>query len=257
MSDAAIQQEDFFNFLVADANTPFSGWNFSYITATGRMTEAPLTWSYASIVLNSFRNTQSLLDMGTGGGEFLSSLHPLPSYTCATEGYAPNVPIARQHLEPLDIKVYEARGNGPLPFTDNQFDLVINRHEAYSAREVWRILKPGGKFITQQVGGSNCTELNTLLAAPTYPYSDWQLDYAVRELQDVGWHIITQKEDHPVTRFFDIGALIYYFKAIPWQIPDFSLEKYFDRLVELHNMIQHGRYLDVHDHRFLIVADKL
>jgi SAM-dependent methyltransferase len=257
MSDTKIREEDFFNFLLADANAPFSGWNFSYITTTGRMAEAPPSWSYASILLNYFRNTQSLLDMGTGGGEFLSFLHPLPTNTCATEGYAPNVPIARQRLEPLGIKVYEARGNAALPFANNQFDLVINRHEAYSAREVWRILKPGGQFITQQVGGSNCTELNSLMGAPPYQYSDWQLDYAVQELQDAGWHIITQREDHPVTRFFDVGALIYYLKAIPWQVSDFSLEKYFDRLVELHNKIQQEHYLTVHDHRFLIIARKL
>ncbi len=257
MPDGKIQQEDLFNFLLADANTPFSGWNFSYITATGRMVEAPLPWSYASILLNQFRNTQSLLDMGTGGGEYLSFLQPLPAHTCATEGYTPNVSIARQRLEPLKVKVYEVRGNNILPFADKQFDLVINRHEAYSAREVWRILKPGGQFITQQVGGSNCVELNSLLGAPTYQYSDWQLDYAVQELRDAGWHLVTQKEDHPITRFFDVGALLYYLKAIPWQISDFSVEKYFEGLVALHNRIQQEQYLDVHAHRFLIIARKL
>ncbi|MNJ78400.1 hypothetical protein D3C77_761450 [compost metagenome] len=32
---------------------------------------------------------------------------------------------------------------------------MINRHEAYSVQELNRILKPGGLFITQQVGGQN------------------------------------------------------------------------------------------------------
>jgi hypothetical protein len=36
----------------------------------------------------------SLLDMGTGGGELLASMAPLPD-VWATEGYPPNVPIAR------------------------------------------------------------------------------------------------------------------------------------------------------------------
>jgi len=30
---------------------------------------------------------------------------------------------------------------------------VINRHESFSASEVFRVLKPGGIFVTQQVGG--------------------------------------------------------------------------------------------------------
>ncbi len=257
MPDSNILQEDLFNFLLATANAPFSGWNFSYITTTGRMVEAPLPWSYASILLAEFRKTQSLLDMDTGGGEYLSSLQPLPAYTCATEGYAPNVPIACERLEPLGVKVYEVRGNTTLPFNDNQFDLVSNRHGAYSAREVSRVLKPGGQFITQQVGGSNLTELNSLLGASPYQYSSGQLDYAVQELQDAGWHIVVQKEDHPITRFFDVGAIIYYLKAISWQVSDFTVEKYFDKLVEIHNRIQQEHYLDVRAHRFLIFARKL
>ena len=187
MSDDKILHEDLFNFLLNDVNAPFSGWDFSHIISTGRMVEAPLTWSYGSILLRELRNTPSLLDMGTGGGEYLSSLQPLPPYTFATEGYVPNVPIARSRLEPLGVKVYEARGNSTtLPFVDNQFDLIINRHEAYSAREVYRILKPGCHFITQQVGGSNNADLNLLFNAPLYQYAFWQLDYAVQELRDAG-----------------------------------------------------------------------
>jgi len=37
-----------------------------------------------------------LLDMATGGGEFLSSLVPLPPRTVATEGYPPNLEVARR-----------------------------------------------------------------------------------------------------------------------------------------------------------------
>lgn len=39
--------------------------------------------------------------MGTGGGEFLAGLQPLPPHTCATEGYPPNIPIAQQRLKRL------------------------------------------------------------------------------------------------------------------------------------------------------------
>ena len=102
-----MQNQELFDFLMAEANYPFEGWNFSHITATGRMAEAPLSWSYASKLLTRLRKAHSLLDMGTGGGEFLSSLQPLPPLTCATEGYAPNIPVARQRLEPLGVQVYE------------------------------------------------------------------------------------------------------------------------------------------------------
>jgi SAM-dependent methyltransferase len=250
------QDKEFFDFLIEEATHPFSGWDFSHITTTRRMVESPLSWSYTSNILMQLRHIQSLLDMGTGGGEFLSSLHPLPKHTCATEGYAPNVPVAQQRLEPLGIKVYQVDDPHHLPFAECEFDLVINRHEYYDPQEVMRILKAGHKFITQQVGGSNDVELTRLVGGEQYPYARWTLDYAVNELKEAGWQIVEQHEDFPITRFFDVGAIVYYLKAIPWQVPDFSFEKYFDKLVEIHNTIQAQNYIDVHDHRFFIVAQK-
>ncbi|HKF19614.1 MAG TPA: hypothetical protein VKF14_20815 [Candidatus Dormibacteraeota bacterium] len=37
---------------------------------------------------------------------------------------------------------------GRLPFRDGAFALVIDRHEAFNAREVARVLAPDGVFIT-------------------------------------------------------------------------------------------------------------
>ena len=252
-----MKDKDLFDLLITEANHPFAGWDFSHITITGRMTVAPLPWSYASKLLMPLRKAQSLLDMDTGGGEYLSSLQPLPPLTCATESYAPNVPVARQRLEPLDVKVYQVDPSAnPLPFEDNQFDLIINRHGYYFAQEVLRILKQRHQFITQQVGGSVNTELNSLLRAEQYPYAHWTLDYAVKELEAAGWRIVEQKEAYPIRRFFDVGAIVYYLKAIPWQVPNFSVEQYFDKLLELHDIMQEQGYIDFHDHSFLIVAEK-
>ena len=245
-----------FDLLITEADQPFVGWDFSYISATGRMAEAPLAWSYASKLLPTLRKAQSMLDMGTGGGEFLSRLQPLPPLTHATEGYAPNVPIARKRLEPLGVRVYEVGEDGQLPFEDNQFELVINRHEYYDPKEVLRVLKSGYRFITQQVGGENEQSLNVLLGTESNQYAYWTLDYAVRELQEAGWRIIEQKVDSPIMRFYDVGAIVYYLKAIPWQIPDFTVEQYFNKLVEIHSHIDAQGYIDALTNRFLIIAEK-
>ncbi|HHV95300.1 MAG TPA: class I SAM-dependent methyltransferase [Clostridiaceae bacterium] len=133
--------DELFNYLIGEANKKFEGWDFSYLESTGRMQEFPLRWNYRNKVKSRMSGISSLLDMGTGGGEFLSSLVPLPEYTCATEGYEPNIPVARKRLEPLGVKVYRVDDDEFLPFNDETFDLVINRHESYSAKEVKRILK--------------------------------------------------------------------------------------------------------------------
>lgn len=252
---------EFFTYLTNEYNWPFSGWDFSYLH--GRMEDIPPsgeTWDYTALVKEAMSKAQAMLDMGTGGGELLFSLQPLPPNTCATEGYPPNVPIAQQRLAPIGVQVFDiSADNHHLPFQDNQFDLVINRHEYYPPRELARILKPDGLFITQQVGGEQCAELNSLLGAGSYPYEHWTLDYAVQELEreTPELRIIERKENFPIVRFYDIGAIVYFLKAVPWQVPDFSIERYFDKLLAIRDMVQAHGHIDVHKHRFLLVAQKV
>jgi SAM-dependent methyltransferase len=104
-----------------------------------------------------------MLDMGTGGGELLASLQTFPKITYATEAYAPNVPIARKRLEQLGVKVVQIMSDDNLPFANETVDLIINHHEGYSVKELYRILKHRGVFLTQQVGDRDNLELNELL----------------------------------------------------------------------------------------------
>jgi SAM-dependent methyltransferase len=249
--------EALFEIFLRDAETPFSGWDFSYISASGRVETAPWEWSYASFVLPLARSARAMLDMGTGGGEFLASLQPLPPLAVATEGYPPNVPIARERLEPLGVTVYAIGEDDRLPLEEETFDLIINRHESYDPAEVMRVLQPGGMFITQQVGGEDDLDLNRLLGADdSHPYAHWTAAYAGRELRDAGFEVLEEHEAFPFTRYFDIGAIVYYLKAVPWQISDFSAEAYRPQLRELHRRIMSEGYVDVRNHRFLLIARK-
>ncbi|TLS38169.1 class I SAM-dependent methyltransferase [Pseudalkalibacillus caeni] len=250
-------EKTLFDFLISEAERPFSGWDFSYISKTGRMAESPLDWSYTSLILPELRRADSMLDMGTGGGEFLSMFLPFPANTYATEAYKPNVPIAKKRLEPLGVNVSEISDDEELPYEDETFDLIINRHEAYSVSELKRILKCGGMFITQQVGGKNDISINALLEAPINgEFSHWDLAYAVNEMKEAGFEILKAQEQFPNTRYYDIGALVYYLKAIPWQVTDFTIDRYFNRLKSIHELIEKDGYLDIPSHRFLIIAKK-
>ncbi|PKR84166.1 class I SAM-dependent methyltransferase [Heyndrickxia camelliae] len=252
-----MNEKDLFDLFVTEAEKPFSGWDFSYVSDTGRMASEPMHWNYTSEILASIRKADSLLDMGTGGGEYLSKLQPFPRSTFATEAYEPNVPIARNRLEPLGVKVVEVNDDNHLPFDNDQFDLIINRHESYSVSELYRILKPGHQFITQQVGGKDHIDLNAALDAnEDNGYSYWNLNYAVQELERAGFNITKKMEQFPYTRFYDIGALIYYLKAIPWQISDFTVPNYFDKLVQIHQHIQDKGFIEFKEHRFFIIARK-
>jgi SAM-dependent methyltransferase len=250
--------EELFEFLLHEAETHFSGWDFSYID--GREAEAPLGWSYISEALIRVRKSSALLDMDTGGGEILSRFSPYPPVAYATESYKPNISIARQRLEPLGVKVLalEEEEQRRLPFENGFFDLILNRHGYYWPPELYRILQPGGVFMTQQVGNRNDVGIRTLLGAPDADVIDeWDdLFKAVSDLEREGFHILKKLEEIYPQRFYDVGAIVYQLKAVPWQIPDFNIERYFDRLKAVHHQILLDGYVDVVNHRFFIIAMK-
>jgi SAM-dependent methyltransferase len=252
-----MRDDAIFEAFLGDAERTFGGWDFSYISDTGRWATEPLPWSYASLVLPHLRAAGAMLDMGTGGGEFLSRLQPLPILTVATEGYPPNVPIARDRLAPLNVQVIaiDQETDHTLPLADATFDLIINRHEYYDPHEVRRILKPGGRFITQQVGGGEYPPMRALLGDATLSeFAHWTREYAAHELLDAGLTVTGSAEAFPMARFYDVGALLYYLTAIPWDVPHFSVERYHDALFALHQRIQQEGYVAVQGHRFIIQA---
>ncbi len=248
-------QNDFEQLISETLANEFSGWDFSAIS--GRWHEEKPSWDYRQTVIDKIAQANSLLDMGTGGGEFLASLTFRPDYTCATEAYTPNVPVAKARLEPLGIHVFEVQEDAPLPFNDASFDLIINRHESFSAAEVYRILTPGGYFITQQVGGQNNIQINEYLQEKVeVNYTDWTLKQEVPLLEEAGFQIMSQKEEFLDTVFYDTGALVFYLKIISWQIPDFTVDKYRHQLEALHRLIQAEGGFRAKNHRFFIECTK-
>lgn len=233
----------------------FSGWDFNWLN--DRMIQEDPPWDYPAIVKSHFEHVRTLLDMGTGGGELLASLSPLPTETHATESYPPNQSLAEKQLAPLNVTVHRTEETAPLPFDNHYFDFVINRHESFNAAEVFRVLKPGSKFITQQVGGLNNLELNQVLEdAVSFPYVKYSLTEAFTELINAGFKIERAEQAALTTIFKDIGAVVYYLKAISWQVPDFNAKTHAVGLKEIDNVIETLGHFSTTAHRFLLIAYK-
>jgi hypothetical protein len=101
----------------------------------------------------------------TRGGETLVSLAPLPAHVVATEGWEPNVAIAKRRLEHLGVEVRRQDG-GTTPAADGEFGLVLNRHGQIDAEELARVLDTRGRLLTQQVAVGNDNEFNQVLGVP-------------------------------------------------------------------------------------------
>ncbi len=233
----------------------FKGWDFSHLN--GRWKNEELSWQYTDIVKTYVKNNYSLLDMGTGGGEFLLSLNHPYHLTYATEGYLPNFELCKKKLLPLGITVEYVNSNNILNFDSNKFDIVINRHEEFDLSEVTRVLKSGGYFITQQVGGKNGNDLsNKVLGEFTPLFVNHHLANYLAALKQFKYQILFSNEMFPKIMFYDVGALVYYAKIIEWEFPNFSVEKHFKNLCNCQMEIEENGFVLGTEHRFIIVCRK-
>jgi len=254
--------------LIAEAERqPFTGWDFSWLG--DRMAESPTPWDYTALVAERARSSPDLMDMGTGGGEWLSSLPDRPPLCVGTEAWPPNVPVAAARLRPLGAFVVQDEGavgnsqqastdpRGRLPFRADVFHLVVNRHEAFNPFEVARILSPGGWFVTQQVGEDRWQDFHRLLGLPRPEAIDpWCLAMAFQQVETAGLRVGRSEEAMLVQTFADVGALVWYLLAIPWEVPGFAPADHRDRLVDVQERIERDGPLQVRQPRFWLEAQK-
>lgn len=237
----------------AEEQEPFGGWSFAHIK--GRMVEEPIPWDYFKKAKELLRDVDSVLDMGTGGGERFSQLGSFPKHTVATEGYPPNFRLAKERLEPLGVKVVQTRKSDTLPFKDEEFELVLNRHSEFDPKEVFRILKKGGVFLTQQVGGGNMYDLIHEFGGENQ-FKGWTLDNIERGLKEAGFKITQAKEWIGKTEFKDVGAIVYFLKAVPWNVVGFSVERYLPELKKLQQKFDRGEKLEFTTVRYFLESQK-
>ena len=77
-----MKRDPLFLTLLESANTHFSGWDFSFISETGRMKSEPLSWSYGKIAFLLMQRAKSMLDMGTGMESFIYVTTVPVNYLC-------------------------------------------------------------------------------------------------------------------------------------------------------------------------------
>ena len=142
-----------------------------------------------------------------------------------------------------------------MPFSDQEFDLVINRHAAFNSGEVARMLTTDGTFLTQQVHGLWAQDLfDAFDTVPQWPFCT--PERYVPKLEKAGMRIVNVEEWRGTMAFLDVGALVYYLKANPWVVPDFSVDTHVDYLLALQQRLEREGRLTFEDRSYLIEAQK-
>ena len=251
-----MNKEQLLQYLLEEESKAFSGWDFSYLD--GRWDDEELPWDYKIIVKQYLKPELNLLDMGTGGGEFLLTLNHPYNNTSVTEGYKPNYEICVNKLKPLGIKVYNYVGDEKLSLiSDNTYDIIINRHESYNEQEIYRILKPNGIFITQQVGAFNNKELSHFFDENhVNQFPELTLERSIKRLENNDFKILYSDEYFPILKFYDLGAIAYFAKIIKWEFVNFNVKDNIDKFLILQEELKKVGYIPSKEHRFVIVVKK-
>lgn len=109
--------------------------------------------------------------------------------------------------------------------------------------------------MTQQVEGSNLNDLMEIFNTK----SKWEsntLNNARKEAEKIGFKIKDARGWYGKYIFKDVGAIVYFLKAIPWIVDNFSVNDHLTYLKKLQEKIDKEKELVFSQRLFLILVEK-
>ena len=242
--------------LIAEGEAvPLAGWDFSWFE--GRATEERPTWGYARLMAERMARALAGLDVQTGGGEVLAGIASAPPVLVATESWPPNVEVAKANLARIGGRVVGADDEAELPFLAESFDLVVSRHPTETVWEsIARVLRPGGSYLSQQVGAGSNRELYEFMMGPQPVDESRSPAVAAADASAAGLQVVDLREQALRVEFFDVAAVVHFLLKVLWTVPGFTVDGYLDRLEAMHEHIRANGSFVCHSQRFLIEARK-
>ena len=246
-----------FDALVAEAeHASTTTWDFGWLD--GRAVEDRPSWRYFDLVAERVRNVSSVLEIQAGTGSMIGRLPSLPRRVVATEGFPASVAAAAPALRARGVQlVVTSQTIIGLPLARESFELVISRHPIEPWwTEIARVLQPGGVYLAQHVGPRSLRDLSEFLMGPLPPTSHREPSGEQHAAETAGLELRDLRTERTRVEFYDIGAVVYFLRLVPWIVPGFTVEAYRTQLRALHDhILQHGAFRTTSS-RTLIEATK-
>ena len=252
-------QRSFADLVAEGAAEPVEGWDFSWFE--GRASEERPSWGYARMMAARMAGARAALDIQTGGGEVLATAlagsRSRRRYWPPPSPGRPTWPSPRPACAQLGGRVVQAADDGGLPFRAGTFGLVVSRHPVETVwPEVARVLRPGGRYFSQQIGAGSNRELSDFMMGPQPVSPARDPGRAVAAAEAAGLAVTDLREQALRTVFNDVGAVVYFLRKVLWTVPGFTVDAYQEQLRRMHERIRAEGPFVAHAQRFLIEARK-
>lgn len=205
-------------------------------------------WSWREKVLDFLKPESRLLQLFPENGKFLFSLGHDPARCTVLVKDKSRFPFA-----PGGVTLAEGEPEGPLPFPENSFDLVLADSVPCEYREVYRVLAPEGFFLTRQLGGGDSRTLRRLLGIGSRA-ADFNLENELPLLQKAGFRAMYRNQAYPLRRFCSLEELETFLAERQLTDPFCGLSSEQRREVEL--LFERQGFIENEEHLFLLIGKK-
>jgi SAM-dependent methyltransferase len=224
------------------------GWDFSGMSELRQ----PVPWEYQEVVLRYLRSSDAVLDVGTGGGERLRDLAWAFGRGLGIDIDPAMVRFAIQNSAAanLSFRVCSHR----LESVPETFDAIIDRHAPFGLSAVAAHLRPGGYFITQQVGERNMACVKAALGQPPGPPVIQRQSFAASGLRLLAF--LEYDVEYVVG---DIESLVFWLNALDLGHADMDGQSALASAVTLNRILAGNvdkRGFITNEHRYLAVTQK-
>jgi hypothetical protein len=119
------------------------------------------------------------------------------------------------------------------------------------------VLRPGGSYLAQQIGPATMRELFEYFLGPQ-PAKGLELEPETQtaRARAAGLQVLQMRMERLRAEFFDVGAVIYFLRKVIWTVPDFSVQRYREKLRAMHERIEADGPFVAHATRLLVEARK-
>jgi SAM-dependent methyltransferase len=222
------------------------GWDFSGMSEARQS----VPWEYREVVLRYLRPSDTVLDIGTGGGE---RLRDLAGAFGSGLGIDVDPAMVRHATENSAMPNLSFRvGSDRLESVPETFDVIISRHAPFDPSAVAAHLRPGGYFITQQVGERNMACVKAALGQAPEPPEIQRQSFSGSELRLLAF---LEYDVEYVVR--DIESLVFWLNALDLDHADVDGRSALASAVTLNRVLAgnvDGRGFVTNEHRYLAVT---